>query len=240
MSAYEEWADRWEALRLRRTDLDSAISDVVLHWKKPVPMEWLRESWRGSSGYRHKTVPRGEQHIEKVFMGDSGMGGKHFMLAREGCRYSYEIVSRYHKFPGTNQRRGQIIADALAVLRASSADHPLAVEIKVHHSNPWHAVVENLAQVRLLRANAGKVERAFRQDSASLRGGWGLALAPAAYWNKHHRSLSEAASLLKRIAEVCDARVMIADSDQLAQGRILWRAGYWPSELPPKSAVGEN
>ncbi len=216
--SFEAWSVRWKSAR-KACDVD----DIIRLWRIMPTDMWKRdpEKWLKELGYRKKSLKlRGEQEIEKKLLGTLGkekshrlnLGGKVFTL-----------TVRRHNDALTGRKTGQVIVDATATVTVGSRRHPLAIEIKKTADNPWSALVQNLQQIRLLRAD----EKSTKERYGASSGAWGMVLAPRSYYDDHLKELGKACELLDRLKKSSEARVCLAAEDKLDQGIIEVIAHNW-------------
>jgi hypothetical protein len=224
---FSKWSAEWKAGR-ERNDA-SAILEL---WHQPVPRAWARAVWTGKLGYRKRSSDKGEQRTEKELF---NRVREDFALVFSDQEPSagYRVKTIYHNMPLANQRKGQVIADAFAVLVTGANSRPLFIEVKVTANNPWFALVENLQQIRLARACARKIENFVLESSKHRveRGVWGLILAPENYYARHSARLSKCTHLLDALKKGTRARVAFGVSDSLAHGQIRIIAHNWLSPI---------
>ncbi len=227
---FYEWSQNWKLAR-NEVGCCQAVLDL---WQSPrMPEECKRPSWLDVIGYRKSSAKdRGEQRSERLFLGKAGEMREHSLIDPTGKhRGAVAVRAIYHNMAQATQRRGQVIADCFGTIHIASRPklHPLAVEVKETDGNCWFAVVENLQQVRMLRFNAANVLKYFqgRVSRDDFKGAWGMVLAPRSYYVRRNSHLKESERLLDFLAKT-KARIILAENDELKDGRILWRAGYWP------------
>jgi len=114
--------------------------------------------------------------------------------------------------------------------------HPVAIEVKTTDADPWFAAVENLIQIRLARFNLNNIEQHAIKRSLptknlqKARGAWGLVLAPSKYFDRNSTLLKVALKLIQELKKRTRARIILATTDDLKEGRLKWIEGsYWPS-----------
>jgi len=129
-----------------------------------------------------------------------------------------------------------VLCDALGFISHGGICHPVAIEVKTTDADPWFAVVENLIQLRLARFNLNNIEQhAIKRSLATknvqkARGAWGLVLAPSKYFDRDSTLLKAALLLIHELKKRTRARIILATTDDLKEGRIKWIEGsYWPS-----------
>lgn len=219
--SFEEWSRKWKAAR----KAIGAVESVMDLWSMTnVPTGWERQTWRMGMGYRKRSkngTDRGEQNIERMFLGAKNQINLHRL--KQG-RSSCPILALYHNMPMANQRRGQVIADAFAVLEFKGRFQPLAVEIKWDANDCWFALVENLQQIKMLRRNVRYLNSFINIPDS--KGVWGMVLAPSKYYEINKDSLHACQPLLDRLKEK-RARVLFACSDELHAHSITSVAGNW-------------
>jgi hypothetical protein len=229
MMTLKEWADLWQKAR---KDSDYDCDKVLNIWKKD-PSNYYRnaKSWRGIKlGYRRKDLDfKGERKYEKALLDKDFV---YFINTKNSKFMKLEV--KYNAFPLANAKRGQTITDCLGVLYDIRRErkHPVAIEIKETANNPWFAVVETLQQIRLMRTGVNELEKYFREKISvdTVKGAWGIVLAPDRYYKKKGRAAGAyeaACKLCNYMAKRSRARIIIA-SINLEMGIIEYKAGYWP------------
>jgi hypothetical protein len=219
------WSAGWKNER-KRKGTDPA--KILALWQQPTPRGWEREIWKGRLGYRKRTDDKGERCIEKeLFDGRP----KVLIFPDEETNSEYRVESIYHNMPLANQRGGQVIADALCVLKIDKCARPLLIEVKDEANDPWFALVENLQQIRLARACAHKIQEFLHENwkHPVQRGVWGLILAPESYYKRHSACLTKCRALLDALRTSSRARVAFGHSDLLADDKIKIVAHNWPT-----------
>jgi hypothetical protein len=226
---FSKWSAEWKAGR-ERTDA-WAILEL---WHQPVPRAWERAVWTGKLGYRKRSSDKGEQRTEKELF-NRVREDFALIFSDQEPSAGYRVKTIYHNMPLANQRKGQVIADAFAVLVTDGNSRPLFIEVKVTANDPWFALVENLQQIRLARACARKIENFVLESSKHRveRGVWGLILAPEDYYARHSVRLSKCTLLLDALKKSTRARVAFGASDSLVKGEIRIVAHNW---LPTAAA----
>lgn len=225
---YAQWSKNWKSLR-DMPDVD--FKEVLKAWKAHVPDPGYRTTWQELFGYRHnhpRGQERGEQIIERNFLPDQSGQPRMHRLIRENLEI--QVMGLAHQMPMAQQRQGQVIADCLGTIQCGERTHPVAVEIKDTHANPWHAVIENLQQVRMLRANVRNVQEFFknRKGIHHFKGSWGMVLAPKRYFEKHKNVLDRSVRLSDFLRQKTEARIMFVTTDEIGQSVLRHVGGYWP------------
>jgi hypothetical protein len=220
---YQQWSARWEKAR----STIGAIDEVICLLQN-MPQGWQRQVWAEGFGYRHKhkegSGPRGEQKVEHQLFNK-------YLFGLEHAKKVYPFVALYHKIPLANQSKEQRIADALGLLVHQRKTHPVLVEVKTDANNCWYALVENLQQVIMARANP----RYFGQflsfhklpDKPAF---WGMVLAPRQYYSKDSNSgenWKQCLRLLDRLKKDTEARIAFAYSDYLNSHKIKIHHSNW-------------
>lgn len=233
--SYTEWSEAFKRLKQFKYPVDFSIKEVVDCYKRVIAEgdKVRRDEWIQALGFRKHSKDgqdRGEQKIERLLFNHDKV-----KLVREGG-LSFPITVSDHNFPMTMSKKGQVICDAFGFLKHRHKFHPLTIEVKAAANDVWFAVVECLIQVRLARDNRRWIEEwALRKRLADrgvtmARGAWGLVIAPQTYFDKKKKILTAALQLTQRLREETRARIILASSDNLAEGRLRWVAGsYWPS-----------
>ncbi len=224
---FKDWSDQWKELR----EDAGNYKDVLKMWKTS-PRDGLnREEWKGIFGYRKSGEVKGEKCIEYKFLNIGNEERKHLLVNNSRLPKKHlDIYGVAHNMALGTQRRGQVIPDCLGrVEDRRSVSHPLAVEVKITANDVWFAVVENLQQVRMLRANVGNVKQFF--NDKDFKGAWGMVLAPHKYFyptSKRDNRLQKALKLIEFMAEKTEARIILASADRLSESKIDYVGGYWP------------
>jgi hypothetical protein len=233
--SYTEWSEAIKRLKQFKCPVDSSIKEVVDCYKRKIAEgdKVRRDEWSQTSGFRKHSKggrDRGEQAIERLLFNHDMV-----KLVREGRR-ALPITVSDHNFAMTKSKKGQVICDAFCFLKHKHIFHPLTIEVKDKADNVWFAVVECLIQVRLARRNLQGIEkwalkkRLTDQNPTMARGAWGLVIAPQKYFDRKKEILTAALRLIQRLKKETKARIILASSDNLAEGRLRWVAGsYWPS-----------
>jgi len=212
------------------TDARAKLGDVELVlalWKANIPGDWAERSWKQLWGYRKNSKEghesSGEKGIELQLLGEQGT----FKLLRFARKQqTYPLLTAYHNFPLTKCKEGQVVSDALGVLRAERRQRPLLIEIKKNHKGPWHALVECLKQVKLARGSDDRDDRICRflgnAVSPMERGAWGLVVAPATYYKKE---MAECRRLLEALKKT-HARIAFS-ALSTKEPELTWVEGNW-------------
>jgi len=232
---FEDWSKRWEEARC-----DVGNFELVLRrWRETPPKECKRLAegrtcaFPNTVGYRKDpkdSRDKGEQKIERLFLGKEGELKNHFLKASPQDKI-FKVVAVCHNVALATQKPGQRITDCLGVIQVGSKSHPLAVEVKVEADNCWFAVVENLQQIRMLKPNADNVRAYLAKHTPFMNcvGAWGMVLAPKAYYDDLTHHLQESEMLLDYLVKKkVEARIILAEATELEIARIRYRAGYWP------------
>ena len=215
---YSEWSKRWSDVRSNVVNIDDNIDEVIKLWKTTPRGGWKRKTVVGGLGYRHHHKegggPRGEQRIEEQLF-------KKYLFTVEHNNSKCAFVPLYHKIPLANQKPEQRIADVFGLLLYNGAIHPLMVEVKEKADNCWYALVENLQQVKMARANPDFINSLLAKHKMPVTPAvWGMVLAPKDYFAENNK-LTEAKKLLdaldKGTEKHCpiDARIAFAAYDKL-------------------------
>ena len=243
---FKKWSNDWNALRKFQQNLEPGeknnrkanIDRVVAQWRRNAPRECLRFNWPMSPNFRKNCDPdKGEQIIErKLFPPRSSDAPKVLRLTKKDSRESFAVTPLFHNVACATQKSGQTITDALGVLIVGDEKHPLAIEVKVEANHVWHAVVENLKQVRMMRANLGNLAKllAASVDSGECKGTWGMVLAPEQYYTgkRTGRFVDDTSELLNKLQKgevATHARIILASPAQ-AGDELIFKGGYWPGD----------
>jgi hypothetical protein len=227
-NTYQEWSEAFTAA----CKAVGEVEQVCDLWHANVPGDWKERSWKRPFGYGKHSKPgaenSGEKAVERKLLGDSGKL-KDVKLHRDGGEY--QLTMAYHNFPLTSQRKGQVVADILAVASASRRQRPLLVEVKTTDHYPWYALVECLKQVRLARLSKDRICKMLNRhiDPVDL-GAWGLIVAPPPYFRKEMAACDKLFDELKRSTYARIAFSKITDKDS----ELFWVAGNWEKPVPTK------
>jgi hypothetical protein len=126
----------------------------------------------------------------------------------------------------SKHKTGQVIADAVGKIQISGKWHPLAIEIKVTQGDCWSAVVQNMQQVRMLRAQGRKTLNQFHADG----GVWGMVLAPVRYFDKRPSALRASQELLERLRRKTHLRIALCYCDSLRDKQIECFWSTWTAK----------
>ncbi len=220
-ATYQDWSQAF-------TDARAAVGDcdgILKLWAANVPPGWADRPWKGDWGYRKKSKAgaelAGEKGIERRLLGDPGTLK---LLRLRRLEDSYPLAMTYHNFPLTNQRKGQVLADVLAIVRAGRRQRPLLVEVKKTDETPWYALVECLKQVRLARSSGQRICDLLKKIVSPLdAGAWGLVVAPSNYFRKE---IKECEKLLTVLKEKTKARIAFA-TISIKEPELQWKIGNW-------------
>lgn len=236
LSRYEQWSEAFKLLKRFKSPVDQAVEDVLTFYRRPVDSWHIakRAKWKHSPGFRKNVPPgkeRGEQIIERYLLRNVT---EPLQITGGPNNRSVDFYCTDHNFPLAAFNKGQVLCDVFGYLRSrSGAYRPIAVEVKDTNGNPWFAVVENLIQVRLARANVNNVERWMRSragESARVRGTLGMIVAPAKYYSRHPQHTEAATKLIQGLAanRGTEARITMCVLD-MERGALQWVPGsYWP------------
>lgn len=234
-NVYFEWVDGFKDLRIFKAPAKTAINQVLAYYSHAIPesVQAQRKGWSHDLGYRKHSkdgLDRGEQRIERLLFGRSPIE----IVRKIGSPLSLTVTDQ--NFPLARQSRGQVICDALGFIKHGGKCHPVAIEVKSTDAGPWFAVVENLIQIRLARTNLNNIEQHVIKRSLAnnnlqrARGAWGLVLAPSKYFSRNRVQLEAALELIQELKSTARARIIVAATDELNDGRLKWIEGsYWPS-----------
>lgn len=136
-----------------RADGGSLVSVEIV--RRPACNETDYSSWR--CGNRRQ---RGEQQIENRLLNDPK---KAIQIVDCPTGRSFSLFCTDHNFPLASVSNGQVLCDVFGYVKHRNVFHPVAIEVKVRSGDPWFAVVENLIQVRLARANVRNIEYWMRK-----------------------------------------------------------------------------
>ncbi len=233
--AYHEWVGGFKDLKEFTPPAETAIKQVLAYYSQAIgeSAQARREGWSHVLGYRKNSkdgLDRGEQQIERLLFERSPIE----IVREEGTPLSLMVTDQ--NFPLARQSRGQVLCDALGFISHGGICHPVAIEVKITDADPWFAVVENLIQIRLARFNLNNIEQHVIKRSLptknlqKTRGAWGLVLAPSKYFNRDSTLLKATLKLIQELKKRTRARIILATTDDLKEGRIKWIEGsYWPS-----------
>jgi hypothetical protein len=232
---YREWVDGFKNLKEFTPPAETAIKQVLAYYSQAIgeSAQAQRGGWSHVLGYRKNSkngLDRGEQKIERLLFERSPIE-----IVREKGR-PLSLMMTDQNFPLARQSRGQVLCDALGFINHGGIYHPVATEVKTTDADPWFAVVENLIQIRLARFNPNNIERhAIKRSLAdnnlqSARGAWELVLAPKKYFDQNSTRLEAALKLIQELKTRTRARIILAATDDLKEGRLKWIEGsYWPA-----------
>jgi hypothetical protein len=232
---YHQWADEFKSLRNFTPPAGAAIEQVLAYYSRAIAKrdQAQRVGWSHALGYRKKSKngsDRGEQKIERLLFTRSPIA----IVREKATSLSLKVTD--HNFPLAKQSKGQVLCDAFGFIENGRRYHPVAIEVKTTNANPWFAVVENLIQIRLARFNLNNIEQHAIQHSlanekfTNVRGAWGLVLAPSKYFNLNQQNLGATLNLIQELIRRTQARIILAETDDLKEGRLKWIEGsYWPS-----------
>jgi hypothetical protein len=208
--SFQTWSAEWKVARRRTGDVDA----VVKLWKTMPTHGWTREQLVDVLGFRKNNKKDvGEQAIERLLLGPRGTKREHSFLLDNRC---FAFEAHRHAMALSKHRTGQVITDAIGTVQVGGKRHPLAIEIKKTQGDCWSAVVQNMQQVRMLRAQ----ERKTKEELGADGGAWGIVLAPKAYFDRDLSALRASQQLLERLKECTDLRIGLCYSDGLPEERI--------------------
>lgn len=230
---FSTWSQRWN--KLRTFDKNSnMVSEVLDLWKTPAPKECLRSEWPMPRGYRKRNEnDRGEQKIERQLFTE---GTFDVTKLTNGKPETFNLVPIFHNVACATQQKGQTITDALGVLTVGKKKHPVAIEVKVDANDLWYAIVENLKQVKMMRANLGNLGRLIAppetNEDTEYKGTWGIVLAPEAYYTKHKKSAATGSvlELLTTMLTSTEARIILVSDSGIETRKLAFKGGYWPGD----------
>ena len=232
---YRKWVDGFKGLKGFRPPAATAIKQVLAYYSQSIKEsgQAQREGWSHALGYRKQTksgLDRGEPKIERLLLERSPIE----VVRESGGPLSVEVTEQ--NFPLARQKKGQVLCDVLGFIKHGGIHHPIVIEVKITDANPWFAVVENLIQIRLARFNLNNIEQHVIKCSLKdknlqkARGAWGLVLAPSEYFYRERIYLEAALNLIQDLKSKTQARIILASTDDLKEGRLKWIEGsYWPS-----------
>jgi len=221
---FKTWSEKFKNCR---KDIGN-IEGVLNCWRSAIPTDWKRERWAASFGYRKnsKGDDRGEQVIERELLGQKGQW-KLLKIEHKTLK-SNSLISFYHNFPLAKFKSGQVIADAFGLVHIGKIYHPLVIEVKTNANDCWFALVENLQQIKMARANEVYLKTFLGKIHApSAKGTWGLVVAPRSFYEKNDNCLSSCKKLLKTLKENTEARIAFAHSGKLEEDRIEIVCSNW-------------
>lgn len=233
--AYHEWVGGFKDLKEFAPPAETAIKQVLAYYSQAIgaSAQARRDGWSHVLGYRKHTkdgLDRGEQQIERLLLERSPVE----IVREKGKPLSLMVTDQ--NFPLARQSHGQVLCDLLGFINHRGICHPVATEIKITDADPWFAVVENLIQTRLARFNFNNIEHyaikrsLLGQNLQSARGAWGLVLAPGKYFDQKPARLKAALNLIQELKKRTRARIIVASTDDLKEGRLKWIEGsYWPA-----------
>ncbi|MFH1021771.1 MAG: hypothetical protein V1809_00105 [Planctomycetota bacterium] len=225
-----DWSNAWISLMKSPGE----YKEVIEQWQEPIQPCWKRKFWKVELGYRKNSEKdRGEQKHERALLGRKGCIGFKTIALRGGQYPFLGIYSDMRLASDFRERkaRGQFIADAFGITYIGGRWHPLAVEVKDTNQNVWYAIVENLRQIRMLRANETNMNAFLSEiglDKAN--GAWGMVLAPRKYYERCKRDGNKSWECsIKLLSELKkkNARICLAITDNLDDGKIEVIEGNW-------------
>ena len=168
---------------------NTRILSLVRLWRHDVSCQWRRKSLPANfGGYRRKLDGKNvtpEHELEKELFA----AYENHDLKIEGYE-SLDLLG--NAFPLANKRT--VEADLIAIGKKSQDSDMLLVEVKNEADNAWHAVVENLLQLKLFKenydGNLGLLRSKFSsrvQGNPTLRG---LVLAPEIFFEKKNKQFN--------------------------------------------------
>lgn len=215
--SFQDWSAAWKEARHTIGDIDhilTLIGEMPTH-------KWKRDQLVDVLGFRKNTkVDKGEQVIERQFLGCKGTVGHHCLKIQNRC---CELNGLHHNAALSKHQTGQVIVDALGTVKVAGKLHPLAVEIKKTQGNCWSAVIQNIQQVRMLRAKEREHLSQFRADG----GVWGMVLAPREYFARNEQAVKASEDLLKRLKRCTHLRIALCYSDGLPNKQIECFCANW-------------
>jgi hypothetical protein len=235
--AFREWTALWRKA-VRR---DSNEEEVIRACKQQPPTACLRKlnpRYDLVTGFKRnrRREARGEQEIELALLGDKRTRDfREVVLQNHNQRF--RVTAFYNHLPLTVYRPGQAYPDAVGMITLKNGEvHTLAIEVKVSDNDCWYATVENLKQIKLLRANLPYQKRLLQNvnvlpTATRIYGTWGLILAPESFYSgseKRKRAFERTESLINTLTETTELRVILGVWDNKKQS-ITYKSGYWPS-----------
>ena len=150
--SFQTWSCRCKKAR----DSIGNVEEILDIWRRMPTHQWSREQLVDILGFRKNAKEdAGEQKIERQLLAPRGQKREvAFRLNDECCT----LETMGHNVALTRYRSGQVIADAAGRIHVSGTWHPLAIEIKVKDGHCWSALVQNIQQVRLMRATGAEVQ----------------------------------------------------------------------------------
>jgi hypothetical protein len=227
---YRQWSHRWAKEReysgrlLSAKEVSAKIERVKTLWDVSIPCEWERENWTflTTEGFRRKPglIPQPEHELEKaIFARD-----KWTIKSEQGMSF---VSPRLNEISFAKHKQGQRKIDVLAVLKTGDCQIPLAIEVKKTTNNCWFAVVENLQQLKLLRAYPQKRLQnhpflaAFK--NLHLPASTGMVLAPMDFFyhqGQKYNSFCHAQELIHELRTHCGITVLLGAFSEGEQGQI--------------------
>ena len=219
---FEHWSKEWEQARAE-PDNDELVLRL---WNETPPKACQRDKWEPDFNYRHTHLksggPRGEQEVEQELF------HRHLfqLVGRDGKARSF--VPFYHKMYLANRAPGQRIADLAGLMLDATRLHLIMVEVKKDANDCWYALVENLQQVKMARANRRNMTTFFGSNGRDIGTGgvWGMVLAPRAYFSKYPARLKASLRLMRQLKK-SHARIAFAADDALTKNRISIIHSNW-------------
>jgi hypothetical protein len=252
-----EWDDTWKKIQKDIGELYTN-GQILEHWKSGIPENAsLRGGWPSKAhtphikhlGYRKNSKAgherAGEKELEAKLLGERGKVKIHYV---EKDNEPLRLQVCFHNMGLGTSRASQKIIDCFGVINVGNKNYPAAIEVKKDNEGPWHAVIENLIQVQMLRENRENLQKYFGDPPLSfgtLSDAWGVVLGPKNYFisKTKEKSFKRASDLIEHIRDevkltlvACDeepAGVEKAFAESNALKDTYWRlshvGGYWPS-----------
>ncbi len=167
----KEWDQIWKAIQIDTKGVYTSAY-ILDHWKAEIPDKaGLRKGWPsiggepriGNLGYRKNSKAgaesAGEKRIEHWLLADKGKVKIHYL---ENGDESLRLQVSFHNMGlGTARGPSQKIIDCFGVIDIGNKHFATAIEVKVDNEGPWYAVIENLIQVQMLKANLENLQQYF-------------------------------------------------------------------------------
>jgi hypothetical protein len=254
-----EWDRIWKEIQIDTEGRLYTSANILDHWKKIPDKAYLRKGWPSMDdkphirhlGYRKTSKPGkesvGEKGIERRLLGDRGKVKIHYL---ENGDESLRLQVSFHNMGlGTARGPSQKIIDCFGVIDIGNKHFATAIEVKVDNERPWYAVIENLIQVQMLKANLENLQQYFGNPPLSfgtLSDALGIVIAPEPYFKstRIQNSFKRALDLIEDLHDQVKITLVACDGEPAggetasAESRLAkdayWRlsyfGGFWPSK----------
>jgi hypothetical protein len=227
--SWRNWSECWEKLkefkgsRIPEDQVSIRIQEVISLGKRPLPSGWMREGFNyiKATGYRRGDKERAKsEHLLEV-----KLFGGHLPLPIPtwpvtGLNEAVIFIPVLNAVSLANRNEKQREIDVLGILAFPNHSIPCSVEMKGATTNhAWHAVVENLQHLILLRSYPGNFLSNTPNQSPCdqfrnllLSEAWGMVLAPSAFFRggRNGNSFQHAKNLIKDIKQKLEVTILLA------------------------------